>query len=114
MIPPIEFLRFLVERTTQIFDFRTATFGDLAVWWNRGKGGWKDRAIVAADIDFSDPQFPYGLIFDHVGVIVTETIVFNKPNPSPLAEYRFDFMMTAAYPSCLGRGHEMTIHRRIL
>lgn len=108
---PIEFLKFLKDRTIQILDKEDFCFGDFMVWWNRSGGSWDTRKIVIADIYFDDPDFPYGLIFDHVGVRVEKQIVFNKPNPSPLSEYRFDFVEAAAYPSCLGRGNEVTIHR---
>jgi hypothetical protein len=108
---PIEFLSFLTEQTSQLHDLDDFKCGDLVVWWNRSGGSWDERKIVIEDIDVNAPDFPYGLIFDHVAVRVTKEIVFNKPNPSPSSEYRFDQLETASYPSKLGLGHEMTLHR---
>jgi tetratricopeptide (TPR) repeat protein len=108
---PADFLRILIQKTLQIFDFNDFQFGDFVVWWNRSGGSWDERLIRIEEMDLESPGFPYGLIFDHVAIRVRQQIVFNKPNPSPDSEYRFDFLDSAAYPSRLGRGHEMTVHR---
>lgn len=108
---PMDLLQILKKRTIQVTDIEDFQFGDLLVWWNRSGGAWDEKKILIDQIDFEDPDFPYGLILDHVAVRITEQIVFNKPNSSPASEYRFDFVESASYPSQLGRGHEMTIHR---
>jgi tetratricopeptide (TPR) repeat protein len=108
---PMELLTFLMEETDQLTDEDDYQFGDLVVWWNRSGGKWEKRQIRIDEIRTDDPEFPYGLIFDHVAIRVTPEIVFNKPNPSPQSKCRFDYLKTAAYPSRLGRGHEMTLHR---
>jgi tetratricopeptide (TPR) repeat protein len=108
---PIDFLRFLIAQTEQIENVEDFRFGDLVVWWNRSEGAWANKKIIVENISFSDPDFPYGLIFDHVAVRISPEIVFNKPNPSPNSCYKFDFLDTASYPSKLGEGHEMTFHR---
>lgn len=108
---PIELLHFLLERTTQIKNIGDFQFGDLIIWWNRSGGSWVHRKIIIDDMKFDDVDFPYGLIFDHVAVRVRPEVVFNKPNPSLYSEYKFDFLESASYPSKLGDGYEVTLHR---
>lgn len=108
---PIEMLEILTKKTTQLTDPNDFQFGDFVVWWNRSDEKWSFRKIIITDMKLNDPDFPYGLIFDHVAVRLTPEIVFHKPNPSPSAEYRLDFLETASYPSKLGPGSEITFHR---
>lgn len=108
---PMELLDYLCKNTEQIFDIEDFQPGDLIVWWNRAGGSWDSRKIVIKNMFFDDPDFPYGLVFDHVAVRVASDIVFNKPNPSPDSEFKLDCLETAAYPSKLGKGHEITLHR---
>ena len=107
----MELLRFLWKNTEQVFSLEDYKFGDLIVWWNRSGGSWDNRKIVIKEMGLEDLDFPYGLVFDHVAVRVTSDIVFNKPNPSPDSECKFDYLDSASYPSKLGKGHELTLHR---
>lgn len=110
-LKPIELLNILYKQTDQVQSLDDFHFGDLVVWWNRNSGTWENKKISIKEMNFLDPNFPFGLIFDHVAIRVTNDIVFNKPNPSPSSEYRFDYLDTASYPSKLGVGYEMTLHR---
>jgi len=108
---PMDMLEFLREKTDQKHGLEDYQFGDLIIWWNRNEGSWANRKIILKEMNYDDPDFPYGLIFDHVAVRVATEIVYNKPNPSPDSEYRFDYVDTASYPSKFGMGHEFTLHR---
>jgi tetratricopeptide (TPR) repeat protein len=108
---PIELLNFLKKNTIQIEDLNDFEFGDFIVFWNRNGGTWDQKKIIISQINYNDPDFPYGLVFDHVAIRITMDIVFNKSNPSQDSEYKFDYFTTACYPSKLGKGFEITIHR---
>ena len=110
---PIDFLRYLLAGTIQVQSVDDFRLGDFFVFWNRSEGSWDNRKIILSEMNLNDSDFPYGLIFDHVAVRVTSQVVFHKPNPSPHCECRLDYNETAAFPSRLGTGHEVTLHRLV-
>jgi phosphoglycolate phosphatase len=110
---PMDLLNLLMQRCIQLQPDNTFQFGDIVVWWNRTGGSWDQRKILVSEINLKDADFPYGLVFDHVAVMVDKNIVFHKPNPSPASTYGFDYLANASYPAKLGKGFEITRHRLI-
>jgi hypothetical protein len=93
----------------------TPAFGDLIVMWSRTPGGsWEDRKIDVHAMNGADPDFPYGLVFDHVVVFLTGDLVFHKPDPTPSSAYQIDFLNAVAAPLGLNFGFEITCHRKSL
>lgn len=110
---PMDLLNLLMHKCVQLHSDSSHQFGEIIVWWNRTSGSWDHRKILISEINLKDADFPYGLVFDHVAVMVEKDIVFHKPNPSPTSTYGFDYLSTASYPAKLGKGYEITRHRLI-
>ena len=111
---PMEFLETLQNNYQQLEDAETFQFGDLVVAWSRFEAGaWQDRKIKVEDMRAQDPQFPYGLIFDHVVVRLTDEIVFHKPDPTQQSLYQLDFLSAAIAATKQRHGFELTYHRKI-
>lgn len=88
-------------------------FGDLVVAWSRTGGSWDSRSIDVHQINESDADFPYGLVFDHIMVRVSEDLVFHKANPTLESRYHIDFLASVVMPNTALLGFELTHHRRI-
>ncbi len=107
-----EFLERIQAEFIQLSSADDFNFGDLVVLWSRVDGGsWGQRSIAVSQINPSDDDFPYGLVFDHVAVRLTEDLVFHKPDPTPQSRYQIDFLSSVIAPTILNFGFEMTFHR---
>lgn len=110
---PMEFLKVLQENFQQLPSGQDYRFGDLAVAWSRAENGaWDQTQIQVARMKPQDPLFPYGLIFDHVMVRVSDDIVFHKPDPTPQSFYLLDFVSAAIASTNWRKGFELTYHRK--
>jgi hypothetical protein len=111
---PMEFLDILQKSYRQLDEKDEFQFGDLIAAWSRFEMGvWQDRKITVGEMNQKDPQFPFGLIFDHVVVRLTPEIVFHKPDPTPQSLYQMDFLSAAIAATKQRHGFELTYHRKI-
>ncbi|MGE0762992.1 MAG: hypothetical protein AB7N80_06920 [Bdellovibrionales bacterium] len=110
----MEFLDRIQAEFRQIQSDAMFQFGDLVVIWSRVGGAWDDKTIDVHQINKNDPDFPYGLVFDHVMVRLTEDLVFHKPDPVLESRYQIDFLNSVVILNVGNRGFELTFHRRSL
>lgn len=106
-----DFLNRIQTGFQQLESLNQVNWGDLVVFWSRTGGSWDNRTIDVHKINDADPDFPYGLVFDHVAVRLTDTLVFHKPDPTLESRYQIDFLSSAAGATISNQGFEMTFHR---
>lgn len=87
-------------------------FGDLVVLWSRNGGSWDNRQICVDEINSHHPEFPYGLVFDHIFVCVSSDLAFHKADPTSQSRYEIDYIPSIIAPARTNQGFEMTLHRR--
>jgi len=81
---------FLKSNSTRIW------IRDLVVFWSRSGGIWGSEGRFAwLNMNPKDHDFPYGLVFEHVAVRVSPTLVFTRRTRSLNTKYKFDFLETA-------------------
>lgn len=86
--------------------------GDLVVFWSRMDSTWEDRKIVIEDLDPTHPQFPFGLVFDHVAVYLGQNCLYHKPDPTLESRYQINHWDDVVGFSEVVNGFELTFHRR--
>ena len=109
---PIDFVKLIQGHYLQLPHGDNLTYGDLIVMWSRTSGSWDDRKIMTSEINESDPDFPYGLVFDHVVVFLEDNLVFHKPNPKMESKYCIETLTTAMSVTIDKMGFELTYHRK--
>lgn len=106
----MEFLNKIQKEFQQKPNDSQFRFGDLVVIWSRTIGTWDHRSIDVHMINKADADFPYGLVFDHVVVRLSEELVFHKPDPTLESRYQIDFLDSVVRPNIPNRGFELTFH----
>jgi hypothetical protein len=107
-----EALTYLKNEFAQVELAPLQQFGDVVVFWSRSNGTWDHRKIRVAEMNPTDSDFPYGLVFEHMAVHVDDEVIFHKPSPALEIPYKFDFLQAAITALKHSHGFEMTIHRR--
>lgn len=112
--PTYSTMDFLSRIQTDFFQVEPsveANWGDLVVLWSRTAGSWDNHAIDVHKMNSADPDFPYGLVFDHVAVRLNESLVFHKPDPTLESRYQIDFLESVVGATAANPGFELTFHR---
>ena len=109
----MEFLDRIQSDFVQIAETEPVQCGDLIVLWSRTGGTWDNRKIEVHQIEKSDSDFPYGLVFDHIVVQLTDDLVFHKPDPTLESRYQIEYLSSVVTPTIASRGFEITRHRRV-
>ena len=107
----MQFLKTISTDFVQVSNIDDFHYGDLVTFWSRSGGSWDNKLIEVNNINPADSDFPYGLIFDHIAVRLTPDIVFHKPDPTLVSNYRLDFLESAYATTVANSGFEMTFHR---
>ena len=87
-------------------------FGDLVVFWSRVNDMWKDRRISIDELLPDHPDFPFGLVFDHIAVYVGAHCLYHKPDPRLESRYQINHWDDVVGFSELVDGFELTFHRK--
>ncbi|MGE0525926.1 MAG: tetratricopeptide repeat protein [Bdellovibrionales bacterium] len=110
-----EALSFLQDKCSQLpGSAEKAQLADIVVFWSRSHdGAWIDRKIHVAEMNPADPEFPYGLVFEHMAVVVEPDlkIIFHKPSPAIEVPYKIEFLDAAIASLKYCNGFEITLHR---
>lgn len=109
----MEFLLRIKNEFRQLIEGRDYKFGDLVVMWSRRGGSWDGLRVNVHEMNPTDPDFPYGLVFDHVAVRVREDLVFHKPDPRPESRFQIDYLESAMSTTASLTGFELTFHRHV-
>ncbi len=107
-----EFLDRIQNEYFQISPEEDAKRGDLIALWSRTGGSWDHRKIDVHEMDRSAPDFPYGLVFDHVAVRLDENLVFHKPDPTLESRYQIELLEAIKVVTAQQPGFEVTLHRK--
>jgi hypothetical protein len=110
----MDFLKTTQKDFFQIGSKEDLVFGDLLVLWSRNGDEWKDKKIVLKDLDPESPEFPFGLVFDHVAVFLGDDKLFHKPDPTLSSRYQINSWEDVTMFNESLRGFEMTYHRKIV
>ncbi len=107
----IDFLVRIQNDFVQLSNSEPFQFGDLAVMWSRTGGSWDGQTIDVHQINREDSEFPYGLVFDHIVVRLTDDLVFHKPDPTHESRYQIDYLTSVIALTVANRGFEVSFHR---
>lgn len=109
----MDFLSEIRSSFSQIQNQDELIAGDLIVFWSRAGNRWGDRKILVEKIDPEDPEFPFGLVFDHVAVYLGEKQLFHKPDPTPESPYQINLWEDVVAFNEMLPGFELTFHRKL-
>lgn len=71
-----------------------------------------NRRIDVRRMNKEEADFPYGLVFDHIVVRLSDDLVFHKPDPTLESRYQIDLLGSVLMPNEGRTGFETTSHRR--
>jgi len=111
----LDALALLQNDFTQFDESHELCDADVVVFWSRlEQGAWHDRKIRVREMNISSPDFPYGLIFEHIAVVIDaeSEIIFHKPSPALEVPYKIESLNAAVSTLKYSRGYEATWHRR--
>ena len=103
-------LAFLKNECEQIDEPLKKEAGNIVVFWSRSGGVWDNIKIKVKNMEATDANFPYGLVFEHIAVFVDSEIVFHKPSPAIEVPYKLDFVKAAIGALKWAKGFETTWH----
>lgn len=108
----LDLIQLLQKQFFQLDSQTKPQFGDALVYWSRSGGSWDSRPIDVSKINLQNRDFPYGLVFEHIAIAVSDNVAFHKPSPARDVPYKLDYFAALEITLRHSQGFERTLHRR--